>query len=80
MDINVARHVIRAAFRSGRELEGLLGLLKEHCSANEYKTYVTAIATAVASIQLEIVNRIASSHPALEEEIEALVSKYGRYL
>jgi hypothetical protein len=80
MDINVARHVIRASFRSGRELEALLGLLKEHCGADEYRTYATAIATAVASIHLEIVNRITSSHPGLEDEIEAVVSKYGRYL
>jgi hypothetical protein len=80
MDINLARHVVRASFRSGRELEGLLGVLKEHCSASEYKTYATAIATAVASIHLEIVNRITSGHPGLEDEIEATISKYGRYL
>lgn len=80
MDINVARHAVRVSFRSGRELQGLLGLLKEHCSADEYKTYATAIATAVASIQLEIVNRTTSLHPGLEDEIEATVSKYGRYL
>ena len=80
MDISVARHVIRASFRSGRELEALLDLLKQHCGADEYQTYATAIATAVASIQVEIVNRITSSHPDLEDEMEAVISKYGRYL
>ncbi len=80
MDINVARHVIRASFRSGRELEALLDLLKAHCGVAEYRTYATAIATAVASIHVEIVNRVTSSHPDLENEIETVISKYGRYL
>ena len=80
MDIDVARHVVRACFRSGRELESLLDLLKEHADAQEYGTYAKAIATAVASIHVEIVNRVASAHPGLEEEIEAVIEKYGRYL
>lgn len=80
MDIDVARHVIRACFRSGRELETLLDLMKEHCDEQEYASYATAIATAIASIQVEIVNRIADSHPGLESEMEAVISKYGRYL
>ena len=80
MDINVARYVIRASFRSGQELETLFNLLQSHCDPNEYKTYTTAIATVVASIQLEIVNRIVASHPDLEDEMEKIISKYGRYL
>lgn len=80
MDINIARHVIRASFRSGQELENLLGFLKNHCDPSEYKAFATAIATAVASIQLEIVNRVVSLHPGLEDEMENTISKYGRYL
>lgn len=80
MDINVARHVIRTCFRSGRELETLLDLLKEHCDAQEYKSYATAIVAAIASIHVEIVNRVTDAHPGLESEMEALISKYGRYL
>lgn len=80
MDINMARHVIRTCFRSGRELETLLDLLKEHCDAQEYKSYATAIATAIASIHVEVVNRITDSHPGLEDEMEAVISKYGLYL
>ena len=80
MDINLARHVIQSAFRSGRELEGLLAVLKEHCKPDEYQTYAKAIATSIASIQLEIVNRITSSFPELETELEASIAKYGRYV
>lgn len=80
MDINVARHVIRTCFRSGRELETLLDLLKENCDAKEYESYATAIATAISSIHVGIVNRIVDSHPELEDEVDAVISKYGRYL
>jgi len=80
LDIDVARHIVRTAFRSGRELEGLLGLLKTHCSADEYQIFAKAIATAIASIHTEIVNRVTALHPSLEEEIESDISKHGRYL
>jgi hypothetical protein len=80
MDIDVARYVIRACFRSGRELDDVRGFLKDHCSTSEYETYGKAIATAIATIQLEIANRIISAHPALEGEIESMIARYGRYL
>jgi hypothetical protein len=80
MDIDLARHVVRAAFRSSHELGELLPVLKEHCSEEEYRAYTKAIATAIASIQLELTNRAASEHPGLEQEIEVSMNKYGRYL
>ncbi len=80
MDINLGRHVIQSAFRSGRELEGLLTLLKEHCKGDEYQTYAKAIATAIAAIHVEIVNRVTSTYPELETELESSIRKYGRYL
>lgn len=80
MHLELARHVVRSAFRSASELERLIDLLREHCSDEEYATYLRAIATASASIQLELVNRMTSAHPCLEGEIEANITKYGRYL
>jgi hypothetical protein len=80
MDTDLARHVIRTAFQSARELESLLAPVKAHCSAEEYAKYSKAIATAIASIHLEIVNRVTSDQPGLEGEIEAKIAKYGRYV
>jgi Zn-finger domain-containing protein len=80
VDLDLARHVVRNAYRSVSELGQLIDLLREHCSDEEYATYLRAIATASASIQLELVNRLTSAHPCLEEEIEAGIAKYGRYL
>ena len=61
MDIDLARHVVRIAFRSSRELGGLLGVLKAHCDPDEYEGYANAVAAAISSIQLKIVGRTTSS-------------------
>jgi len=66
--IDVARHVIRAVFRSEHELGNLLELLENHCDETEYKIYAKAIASAIASINLEVMNRIIDAHPGLEAE------------
>ena len=80
MDIAVARHVLRATFRSSRELEYLIPLLKEACPPEEYDVLVRAIAGAIAENSLGVVNRILAAHPGLEAEVDADVARYGRYL
>jgi hypothetical protein len=78
MDIDVARHVIRVAFRSAAELQALLGILKERCEAEEYKSYAIATAAAIDGINVALTNRVLSSHPELTNEIEANLSRSGR--
>ena len=51
MDRNLARHIVRTAFRCGGKLEELLPLLKEHCDDAEYGEYRRAIAMAIFGIQ-----------------------------
>jgi hypothetical protein len=80
MNIDVARHVIRAAFRSSRELSNLLPLLKDNLDAVEYQRYTMAIAAAIAATQLEVINTITADYPELEAEIEMQISKYDRVL
>jgi hypothetical protein len=80
MDKDVARHVVRAAFQSGRGLSELLGLLKANCGAAEYEAYSRGIAGAMASIQQEVIDRVLSNHPELKAEIEQSIAKYDRYL
>ncbi len=79
MDIDLARTVARAVFRSSRELGALVPVLKEKLAADEYKTYSKAIASAIANIQLDILNRLTAEHPGLETEIENAIKQSGRY-
>jgi hypothetical protein len=78
MDIDTARHVIRTAFHTAGELQDLLRLLKERCSAEEYKTYAIGIATAIDGINVGLTNKILSSHPEFANEIEANLTRSGR--
>ena len=80
MNIDIARHIARAVFRSSRELTELIPFLKDHLSAEEHAAYSKAIGSAVAAIQLDVMNKLLADHPALESEIEANLAKYGRYL
>ena len=57
MNIDLARHVARAAFRSSRELTELVPFLKAHLSAEEYSTYAKVIGRAVAAAQVDLINR-----------------------
>ena len=79
MDITLARHLTRAAFRSSREIGDFVPFLKEKLSEDEYARYATAIATAIASIQLDVVNLLTADHPGLEAEIDDSISVYGSY-
>jgi hypothetical protein len=78
MDIDMARNVARAAFRSTRELGALVPLLKEKPEPREYETYSKAIASAIADVQLGILNRLIAEHPALETEIEEAIHRTGQ--
>jgi len=78
MDIDIARHVIRTVFRSGRELEGLIPL--EHCDAQEYAIFGKGVAHALAAMTTELTNKVLSAHPELNDQIEADLAKYGRFL
>lgn len=80
MDIDIARHVLRAAFRSARELQDLLPLLKATMPAEEYDVLARGIASAIAEIGLEVTNRALAAHPALETEVETEVQRFGKYL
>jgi hypothetical protein len=80
MNIDLARHIARAAFRSSREIGELVPFLKDRLSPDEYSIYSKAIGSAVAAIQVDLMNKLLADHPALNSEIEASIAKYGRYL
>ena len=80
MDINLARHMIRVAFRSSAELQGLLRTLKEECGPDEYKGYAMGIASAVDAIGVNLTNKALGAYPQLAKEIEDSLDQHGRYV
>ncbi len=77
MDKEVAREVIRAAFRSGAELQKLLGLLKERCSPEDYKDYARQVTTAIDDIDAALLDKVLAQFPELRDEILAHQARAG---
>ena len=78
MEKDVARQVIRVAFSSAGELQSLLQILKQRCSAEEYKDYARAVAVSIDGITVALINKVLASHPELADEIEANIARSGR--
>src|SRR5262245_21493788 len=57
VNIDLARHVARAVFLSSRELGELVPFLKDRLGAEEYAVYATAIGSAIAALQLDVMNK-----------------------
>lgn len=79
MNIELARAVIRGAFRSTSELANLLPALKEQCNPDEYKTYALGIAAAIDAIMTNTINRAVQAYPDLAKEIDEQIARHGRY-
>jgi hypothetical protein len=79
MDIDMAREVVLAAFRSGSELERLLRPLKEQCTPDEYRAYARAVAAAVDAIGVQLIKRVTIAYPELHSEIETSIASRGRF-
>jgi len=79
MEIEVARDVVRAAFRSSSELQQLLATLKGRCRPEEYQVYARNIAAAIDAIGVSLINKTLAEHPELKSEIETSITKTGRY-
>ncbi len=78
MDQGLARHVAITTIHLSTELNSLLPILKEHCEAAEYSEFLHSIASVCGHINSVILNPIFTSHPDLQQEIEASIGKYGK--
>jgi len=80
MERALARHVAVMTFGAGSQLESLIHVLKGHCDETEYKTYLKAIASIIATAHRELLYRVYAAYPDLEAELTDSIQKYGRVL
>ena len=78
MDDDLKWQIVRVAFRNSRELQDLLGQLKQHASDDEYQTYAMGIARAIDAINEALLNPVTAAHPELVDRIEAELNARGR--
>lgn len=79
MDVDLARQMVRAAFRASGELESTLRALKAGCSEEEYRDLARGIAAAVDAVGKGVISKAIALHPELEAEIDAEINEYGDY-
>jgi hypothetical protein len=79
MNVDLARDMIKTAFRSSSELQDFLGTLKQRCSPEEYKDYSRGIAAAIDAIGVALINKALAAHPELSAEVEANIARHGQY-
>ncbi|HVM82181.1 MAG TPA: hypothetical protein VMU06_24375 [Stellaceae bacterium] len=77
MELDLARHIAAASYRATAELTALLDAIKIHGKPEEYEAFRRAIATCVATIGTEVIDRALREHPDLDKEIEQRVRKFG---
>jgi hypothetical protein len=80
MDKDIAREIIRVAFRSGGELETLIAPLKARCAADDYKFFLRQIAMALDGIHTALVDEAVKRFPELEAEMESNLARTGRVM
>lgn len=78
MDRAFGKVVVVASLRSSSELNALIQLAKQHCSADEYEELKIAIADASLAISQRIISKIFEKFPDLEQEIEQHYQDFGR--
>jgi hypothetical protein len=79
MNVDLARDMIKTAFRSSSELQEFLGVLKQRCSPEEYRDYSRGIAAAIDAIGVALINKALAAHPELNAEVEASIARRGQY-
>jgi hypothetical protein len=79
MNIDLAREMVRAAFRASGELQIVLHAAKAQCGETEYRDLARGIATAIDSIGSGLIKKALAAHPELEAEIDEGIAKNGRY-
>ncbi|WP_444958401.1 hypothetical protein [Microbulbifer sp. ZKSA002] len=78
MDIEVARHVVKTAFRSSSELTNLYAFINEHCVDEALKESLkSSLAQVIADIGYNFNKKITDIHPEVQEEIDHSIETYG---
>ncbi len=80
MDRDLAKHVVTVGFHSLSLLEGLIPLLKEHCSEAEYNEFLKSIASVSGHLMTDLFKKVFQEYPDLENEVETKINKYGKFI
>jgi hypothetical protein len=73
----VARYIAATVMRYSNHLGDILPFAKTHCSDAEYRKLAFSLASAIHSIDTEIVEKVLADHPDLKKEFEDSIQNFG---
>ena len=80
MDRKVSKHLCHVAFRCSREVNDVLPFAKAHCTEEEYRTILAAVANIMGTIGECILEPLLMADPELRSEIDTSIEKYGVFI
>ena len=80
MDKSLAWQMIRTAYKCSADLQVLLRALKESCPPDEYRGHARAIAAAIDSLGVQLIDRAVQAYPDLEQKIESDMARFDRLM
>jgi hypothetical protein len=78
MTKDAAWRVIQTAFQCGEDLQALLLRLKADLNADDYNTFLSGVATAVDTINVQLIDRALKIYPELRARIDGELRQHGR--
>jgi hypothetical protein len=80
MNKDLARSMIRTAFRASSEMQSMLPPSKAQLSPEKYRERAMAVASAVDMINQALIDPALQEFPELSDEVEQSLRQHGRYV
>lgn len=77
MDRELAELIAKSSFKSSAELGKLVPVLKEHLDADEYQEWAVLLATTIATINSDLLQKIFQQYPEIETQFDQHIEKFG---
>jgi hypothetical protein len=78
MDKDLARNIATVAIQGCSGLVNLIPELRERCDPEDYKVYLAAIGSVTGHVNDEILTRLFSRYPDLQQEFQDRIDQHGR--
>ena len=78
MDEELARHLVKTAFKSASDLTVLYQMINEFCDDEDIKESLKKpLLKIITELGTEFNNQITDEYPQIQEEIDNSIKKYG---
>ena len=78
MDEELARHIVKTAFKNASEFTDLYSLINEFCDNGDLKDSLKkSLQKIIGDIGYEFSKQLTDAYPKIQDEIDESIEKYG---